>query len=90
MPDKPKTPAQSDSERLSLHGMTPEEAIQRAFGTKPTPPKSNACAKCGSELEYRSAGPGGGTITCPKCGVVGAFDNVKPKDFWDKITGKKS
>jgi hypothetical protein len=24
-----------DSEPLSLHGMTPEEAIQQAFGTKP-------------------------------------------------------
>ena len=33
-----------------------------------------SCAGCGERTTHRSAGPGGGYIECPRCGVICQYD----------------
>jgi hypothetical protein len=56
-------------------------AIKATYETGP-----RLCGKCGAELKYESAGPGGGRIVCPNCGPTGGvFDCGLPDDYWDKF-----
>jgi hypothetical protein len=47
------------------------------------------CPKCGDQPYYQPAGPGGGSIVCPNCGIVGVYDCAREKGYWDKFTKKK-
>lgn len=67
-----KTP--KDSDRLSLHGMTPEEAIQRMFAT-PLPPKPMYCPHCREQITGLTLVGEEGELRCPKCGLL-ATDEI--------------
>ena len=41
----------------------------------PSPLLSGSCAQCGERTINHSAGPGGGCITCPTCGIICTYDN---------------
>jgi hypothetical protein len=57
------------SEPLSLHGMTPEEAIQRMFAT-PLPSKPMYCPNCQELITGLALVGEEGEPRCPKCGTI--------------------
>ena len=65
---------QSESKPFSLHGMTPEEAIQRAFAT-PLPSKPMHCPNCREQITGLTLGGEEGELRCPKCGTVATDEN---------------
>lgn len=40
----------------------------------PSPLLAGSCGDCGERTTNHSAGPGGGYITCPNCGLVSQYD----------------
>jgi len=64
-----KQPKARDSERLSLHGMTPEEAIQKMFAT-PLPSKPMYCPNCREQITGLALVGEEGEPRCPKCGTI--------------------
>jgi hypothetical protein len=40
----------------------------------PDPLRSGICGDCGERVVNHVAGPGGGTITCPNCGLLFVYD----------------
>ncbi|MBL8867194.1 MAG: hypothetical protein JNK93_16685 [Planctomycetia bacterium] len=41
----------------------------------PSPLLSGSCGECGERTVNHYAGPGGGYITCPTCGLVSMYDS---------------
>ena len=58
-----------DKERLPLHEMTPEEAIQRMFAT-PLPQKPKYCPNCREQITGLALVGEEGEPRCPKCGTI--------------------
>ena len=44
----------------------------------PSPLSSGSCGGCGERTTNQSAGPGGGYIPCPNCGVIMTCDTRPP------------
>jgi hypothetical protein len=61
-------------EPLSLHGLTPEDAIRKMFNTPES--KTVICPTCG---EHPVSGLGlideEGNIRCPNCGLIATYKN---------------
>jgi DNA-directed RNA polymerase subunit RPC12/RpoP len=53
--------------------MTPEEAIQRAFGAK-QPKELVRCPKCDAQLEGLALIDEKGEIRCPNCGLIATYE----------------
>ena len=68
---------QSKSKSLPLHGMTPEEAIQRMFAT-PLPPKSMYCPNCREQISGLALVGDEGELRCPKCGTIATDEHPEP------------
>jgi hypothetical protein len=64
-----------DSEPLSLHGMTPEEAIQRMFAT-PLPTKPMYCPNCREQITGLTLVGDEGELRCPKCGTIATDEHT--------------
>src|SRR5262245_13329922 len=66
----PKPPAQPDDKKpFSLHGMTPEAAIQRAFGTKPAPLALGTRVRVTPKHDLEYVRGAEGIITIPSSGM---------------------
>jgi ribosomal protein L34E len=66
-----KQPSEEQS-GLSLFHMTPDEAIQRAFRTKP--PNKPRCVDCGKELPGLHMVDEQGEIRCPRCDLIETYE----------------
>ena len=66
-----------DSEPLPLHGMTPEEAIQRMF-TTPLPLKPMYCPNCREQITGLALVGDEGEHRCPKCGTIATDEQSQP------------
>jgi hypothetical protein len=83
-----------DYVRLKHRRLRGARQILQIAGELPTdfcPPgalESGSCAECG-ERTTRVAGPGGGIITCPNCGIVCQYDTsaANGSSFSDKFAG---
>jgi tRNA(Ile2) C34 agmatinyltransferase TiaS len=64
-------------EPLSLHGMTPEEAIQRMFSTR-LPSKPMYCPKCRDRITGLGLVGDEGELRCPKCGTIATNEQPQP------------
>ena len=75
MPQESGNPKQEKP--LSLHGMTPEEAIQKMFSVREEA-KPTYCRRCKEHI----AGPmligEEGEVRCPKCGTLVVVDPHEP------------
>ena len=60
-----------EDDRLSLHGMTPEDAIRKMFATPE--PEAVRCEKCGPVTGLVVIDEEGNT-RCPKCGLIAKAD----------------
>ncbi len=73
-PEKPKHSKKPQERSLSLHGMTPEEAIQRMFAT-PLPGKPMYCPNCQEQITGLTIVGDKGELRCPKCGTIATDEN---------------
>jgi hypothetical protein len=66
--------SQSESNPFSLHEMTPEEAIQRAFSGLPEP-RAIYCSHCNEQIIGLALVGEEGEPRCPKCGTIAIYGN---------------
>jgi tRNA(Ile2) C34 agmatinyltransferase TiaS len=72
-----KPPGDGPSDKpVSLHGMTPEEAIQRMFAT-PLPTKPMYCPNCREQITGLALVGEEGELRCPKCGTLATDERTQ-------------
>jgi DNA-directed RNA polymerase subunit RPC12/RpoP len=76
-----KNPGKSDDEKpLSLHAMSPDEAIQKMFSVRDDL-KPTYCRHCDKHIVGPMLIGDEGEIRCPKCGTLVVVDPHEP-EFW--------
>jgi hypothetical protein len=64
-------------EILQARGELPEDY------TPPDPMDTGSCTECGERTTNHPAGPGGGSVHCPNCGLLIVYDCERKVTFWE-------